>query len=361
MKRLRHFLLFLSGIAWGVGPVRTQDCAPAPVDPIYVDAPEGLDTLSQAIDCSSGGQIEALWEGSVTLNTTLVVGENVYLNVTGGSGAVAVGPSSGPIFQVSPNGVLHIYNLTLLGGTAEAGGAILSDSGTIRIEGCELLNNTAKSGGGGAISAIGGNLIIASSHLHGNDASGNGGAVLAIDVNFTAQQGVRFEDNSAEEGGAVFCGGSNPSSFNTACTFQDATFFQNSASRTDIVDVTDFIPPWRTLRGGGGVSLVNTTAVFKKCSFRLNHAQLSGGGLYSGANSEIAIDECTFSSNTAEGYGGAATISSATITGSTLFDDNTAGRYGGAVGILALFGHFVPNFSCLGMFVKLSVEVPVGT
>lgn len=314
-----------------------SEAACAGVDtPITIQDQSGLNTLRAAVNCTNGGEVEARWVGSLTVDVSVTIGSGTFLTVSGRESAEARGGTpDARMFYVSSSAGLTVSNMTLSDGVAIEGGAIYSNLSTVSIESCVFRDNTATEGGGGAISATGGSLTIVNSIFINNVASEKGGAVQAMDLVLQVSDETLFRNNKASEGGGVFCAGSyslSPQS-TASCSFDGVSFESNNSSTEVELDFGDwgwespFSFPW----GGGGLSLAKTTSEVKRCTFDSNIAQLSGGGLFAGEDANLTVDSCTFFENRCKGYGGGMTAGTATIAGDTLFDSNWAGRDGAGV------------------------------
>ena len=315
-----------------------------------VDA-TGLEKLKAAVNCSGGGDVLAVWSGDVTLESPVLVGSETFLTVLGqgGGGAVARGDFQTRLFEVSPGAQLTLSELKLAEGSALSGGAILSN-GSLTLDTCEFVENNAKNGSGGAVWAGGGNVAISGVEFSGNSAASFGGAVFTMGAELVIDDGTRFDGNQADEGGAVYCRGSNGSSSENSlltapCTLSDAVFLRNNASVegeivegdvdfslvVDLDDNTEKGNPWRFLYGGGAATFVNAEVNISNCVFAKNSAQVAGGALYGGDATNLSISGCTFEGNSALGYGGAVAASSVTFGGGTELRDNNVRRNGGGV------------------------------
>lgn len=344
-RRRSKVLVVLAVVARLTTPGILANAAPCSNEPlaapIVVQDLDDVSTLRNAVNCSNGGTIEAIWSGSVTVNTTLAIGSNTVLVVSGEEGAALVGLSALRLFEVAPGGGLNISRLLISGGSAENGAAILSTYGVIHIEDCEVHNNVATSGGGGAVLATGGVVTVSSSSFYNNTASTFGGAILGTNVNLTVLDNSRFETNSAVEGGAIYCAGldsptAQPGESSSSCSLLGVTFVDNNASSLSPVDVDNFdlsLVPSVRFYGGGAVSIEGATGVLRNCRFESNAAQVSGGGVFVGERTAAVIEGCTFVNNTAGGYGGAASVTTATFTESTLLLENKAESDGAAVSV----------------------------
>ncbi|KAK3264971.1 hypothetical protein CYMTET_26317 [Cymbomonas tetramitiformis] len=119
----------------------------------------------------------------------------------------AAGVAGGGV-QVSTDAGLSADQTTLAVNTADYGAGVSgTHNSVVSLHRCCLVNNTASTAGGALWSADGCQANISVSHLIENGAiAGNGGAVaLASTVdNNTMIQDSRFEDNSAQQGAAIF-------------------------------------------------------------------------------------------------------------------------------------------------------------
>lgn len=344
-RRRRKILAVLAVLVQLTTPGLIADAAPCSNEPlaapIVVQDLDDVSTLWNAVNCSNGGTIEAIWSGSVAVSTTIVIGSDTVLVISGDEGAALVGLSALRLFEVAPGGGLNISRLLISGGSAENGAAILSTYGAIHIEDCEIRNNVATSGGGGAILATGGVVTVSSSSFYNNTASTFGGAILGTDLNLTVFDNSRFETNSAVEGGAIYCAGlesptTPPGESSSSCFLLGVTFVDNNASSLSPVDIDDFdqpLVPSVGFYGGGAVSIEGATGIMRNCRFESNVAQVSGGGVLVGERAAAVIEGCTFVNNTTGGYGGGASVTTATFAESTLFLENKAASDGAAVSL----------------------------
>ena len=313
---------------------------------LRIDDATGLENLKAAVNCSGGGSVVAVWSGDVTLESPVLVGSGTFLAVLGQreGGAVARGGSQTRLFEVSPGAQLTLSRLKIAEGSAPQGGAILS-YGSLTLDTCEFDGNVATNKSGGAVWAGAGDVTISGVEFSGNSATSFGGAVFTLGAELVIDGGARFDANQAEEGGAVYCRGSNGSSedslLTASCTLRDAVFLGNNASMEKDVDLSDVVnlddytnnvgSPWRVLFGGGAATFVNAEVNISNCDFIKNSAQVAGGALYGGNATKLNINGCTFEGNSAVGVGGAVAASSATFGGGTELRGNNASSHGGGV------------------------------
>lgn len=305
-----------------------------------VDSLAGVSQLSNAVNCSDGGQLEAVWAGVVALDAPISIGAGTFLLVTGEDELAEVqGDLVGfRLFNVSPGGGLSLSQLRLSRGVAANGGAVYSSMASLTLDNCSFGDNHAIGGDGGAVWANGGNVtIIGGEFLENTARAGYGGAVHAFDAVLTILDGARFESNSAVRGGAVYCaaGGDAASSY---CSLSNASFATNTVFSND--DEFD-----GTRKFGGAALFENVADVsIAGCVFAGNSAQSSGGALYGGNETKLIVEGCTFQNNTAPRFGGAIAASSATLAGDTELRYNVADLHGGAVsfGSAIIRGDIVP-------------------
>lgn len=319
---------------------------------LRVDSLAAARELNTAVNCTGGGQLNAVWAGTVVLDASISIGAGTFLSITGEDELAEVqgGELSTRLFDVSAGGGLYLTRLRLLGGTAENGGAVYSSMASLTLDSCRFERNSARNGGGGAVWAEGGEVTIAAGEFVGNSASlGVGGAVHATGTILTVRNGTRFEDNKSAQGGALYCGGDglvestvdNATTANdttvtaaaVSCSLRNATFVANIASPdTDMIDSTQYV--------GGAAMFDNVDDVhITDCLFAENWGQTSAGALYGGGNgTALLIDRCTFRNNTSPSQGGAIAASAAILGGGTELRYNFAGNHGGAVSVCSRWG-----------------------
>ncbi|CAM9812841.1 unnamed protein product, partial [Ascophyllum nodosum] len=337
---------------------------------LRIDDATGLENLKAAVNCSGGGSVVAVWSGDVTLESPVLVGSGTFLAVLGQreGGAVARGGSQTRLFEVSPGAQLTLSRLKIAEGSAPQGGAILS-YGSLTLDTCEFDGNVATNKSGGAVWAGAGDVTISGVEFSGNSATSFGGAVFTLGAELVIDGGARFDANQAEEGGAVYCRGSNGSSedslLTASCTLRDAVFLGNNASMEKDVDLSDVVnlddytnnvgSPWRVLFGGGAATFVNAEVNISNCDFIKNSAQVAGGALYGGNATKLNINGCTFEGNSAVGVGGAVAASSATFGGGTELRGNNASSHGGGIFLWddkgkGIFNDFTCAFNAAGEY-----------
>ncbi|CAN0066944.1 unnamed protein product [Ectocarpus sp. 4 AP-2014] len=333
--RRRSLLLSVLVLASAGGPpawaqVATTTCGST--SPLRVETVADAGVLGTAVNCTDGGEVEAVWAGAVTLNAPISVGTGTFLSITGEDvSAEVLGGGQTQMFYVSSSGGLTLTDLKLSGGSAASGGAIESSMASVTLDTCVFSGNVATAGDGGAVRADGGDLTIIGGEFSGNSASGNGGAVLAADAGLVIRNGTRFEGNTGVEGGGLYCSGGVVESSGPPCSLSDASFTSNEATIGAEVSLSDTIETWADLYGGGAAAFYLAAVEITDSLFELNYAQVSGGGIFGGSGSSMSIDGCTINNNTTPGYGGGLAASAATLGGGTVVTSNVADETGGGV------------------------------
>ncbi|CAN0393527.1 unnamed protein product, partial [Laminaria digitata] len=120
---------------------------------------------------------------------------------------------------------LTLTQLKLSGGTAGSGGAMLSDSAALTLNGCVFDDNVATDGDGGAVRADGGNVTILGGGFLGNNASQYGGAVRAAGASSNVTDSV-FDGNTAQLSGGALLGGNGTDITVNGCKFDNNTVME---------------------------------------------------------------------------------------------------------------------------------------
>jgi len=220
------------------------------------------------------------------------------ITIEGGSYTIS-GNNTFRIFHVAAAGTLTLNNVTITGGTSNAGGGIYND-GTLNVTGSTITGNTAIVNGGGI--ANNNTTVITNSVISNNLANAAGTAGGGVFNNLGTSRltivGSILNNNSAPlgQGGAILDGG--------VLVISDSTLSNNTAQSI-----------------GGAVSSVGlpTPAVVSNSTFNGNAAPF--GGAWSGPGT---ITNSTFSGNT----GVAIIILNANVISSTLIGNTGIGFSG---------------------------------
>jgi hypothetical protein len=186
--------------------------------------------------------------------------------------------------KVQPDGKIVVAGWTGGTGSAQYGGGILNEGGTVTVNSSTLSGNSAIvhnpsiSGDGGGIWSIG-SLTVTNSTLSGNSANRAGGGIYnrgSLTVSSST-----LSDNSAYKGGGI----ANEYSYATT-TISGSTLSGNQAPYSDN----------QPSSYGGGI-YNSGTATVSGCTLTGNSAYL-GGAIFTGSGaSGLMVRDCVFSSN----------------------------------------------------------------
>ena len=208
-----------------------------------------------------------------------------------GAGAAAttiLAENTNRIFSASAH-KLTVRNLTLAGGRADNGGAIVTA----------------------------GPLIVQDAILSNNQATASGGAILGGASEIVLRR-VQLSNNTAVSvGGAVHAGGGG-------VLVVDSTISQNMSGSSDGGGIYSDGPTriYRSLiqgnhaASGGGISVFGGSLEVHESTFSGNSADATGGGVF--ASYPVLIVQSTLSANTAGSSGGALAFSNGLGQGSTV-------------------------------------------
>ncbi|MBN1910184.1 MAG: right-handed parallel beta-helix repeat-containing protein [Pirellulales bacterium] len=262
------------------------------------------------------------------------------------------------LFRVRQYASLFLDRVTLTGGSAEDGGAILNNSHHVTIAHCALSGNSADRGGavyndagtltvtdstlsgnsarfGGAAYNNSGALVIARSMLSENSSDDDGGGIYNANSGTLSVSDSTLTDNSAYYFGGGICNHDAGTLIVTNSILTDNTAYgggglANSGEST----ITDSQISNNSTRGDGGGSHNSGTLNLIGSIISENSAgnlfKKDGGGVYNVG--VVTIVDSTVSSNSAKSGAGAYNRDNAimTIVG-TEFSDNTAGSIGGGI------------------------------
>ncbi|QDV21281.1 putative outer membrane protein PmpI precursor [Gimesia panareensis] len=221
------------------------------------------------------------------------------------------------IFNIDDNALsaidVTISGLSLINGSADQGGAILSHE-NLTLSNMAFLENQA-AGIGGAISSYRNQLTISNSLFDQNTAGSSGGGIYSLGSWITILSTSFLGNTSDRNGGGIYAAQDAVPARIEDCLFEDNT----------------------AVSGGG---IYNTTMVYQfgsselsiaRTRFQNNTATDSGGGIFNG-DSSISITDSSLTENTAARggaingrYNGSISLNSSTLSG------NIATDYGGGI------------------------------
>ena len=288
-----------------------------------------------------------VFDGDIAaLTQTILNGEYEItddLIITGSVTIDAAGASR--IFNVNTNELVALNNLTLTNGTADRGGAILSEAGgTTRLTNVTLTNNTATAdesdaGGGGVFTGVG-NFFATGLVATGNIASGAAGSGGAI---FQASGSVGLFDAVLDSNVANRAGG--------GIEIVDGSFFASDITLGTEEAGNIAGPAGSAAPGNGGGFHISgvATASFLGGTVEGNFAASEGGGLWNQVGSTLIVSSVVIADNIAAGdaadQGGGGIFNNGgdlQIFNNTFINANDAlGTSGSGGGILSIDGSVV--------------------
>ena len=268
------------------------------------------------------------------------------LIITGSSGSVTIDAAGASrIFNINTNELVALNNLTLTNGTADRGGAILSEAGgTTRLTNVTLTNNTATAdesdaGGGGVFTGVG-NFFATGLVATGNIASGaagSGGAIFQASGSVGLVDAVLTSNEASRAGGGI--------------EIVDGNFFANNITLGEVDGGNIAGPTGNASPGNGGGLHISgiATASFTGGSVAGNFATSEGGGLWNQSGSSLFVSDVNIFGNVARGNdadngGGGVFNNGGTVlisNGSTIADNGARGDSGSGGGIFSTDGQFV--------------------
>ena len=258
------------------------------------------------------------------------------------------------IFAQGESWVARLAALTLQGGCADHGGAILCDGASPTLEWLVIQDNFA-TGNGGAICCLNSAVPeLTQLYLQGNQAEGDGGAVYLDDSDPVLTELILTGNSAGGSGGGIFCNdGSDP--VLTAVEISD-----NSAGLDGGGIAVQGQLPRRN--GGGNDQHERTLSAPQLTEITLvrNSAGGDGGGLWSGAEGQPLLENCVVVDNLAAGLGGAFYNSDASIL--VILRATVAGNVAASGGGLACAGGDVGiTNSILWNYSPVEIEQSGGT
>ncbi|MEO6318013.1 MAG: choice-of-anchor Q domain-containing protein [Acidimicrobiales bacterium] len=313
-------------LATGAGLVVLAPPAQAADFTVTSNADSGAGSLRDALASANADttDLDNITFGPGVTSITLATPIDILGPVTiAGAGVTVSGGDATQIFAINAPAPglagddVVITGLTLRGGAAGSGGAIVIDDGEVRLAGLALEDN-ASTGDGGAIYQAAGSLTIADSTLTDNASVGGGGGVYTEDGQLVIERSTLTGNTSEGWGGALYTADGVDSVLIAASTFSG-----NQATES-----------------GGAVFLYETESdsLIVDTTISGNIADGDGGGIafyyYEGADSTLTIERSTISGNTAGERGGGAFLqlyNGGVDIVNTTISGNTAGQEGGGI------------------------------
>jgi predicted outer membrane repeat protein len=293
-----HTVLWL---AFSAMCASAQSCPKTPVPTTVLstaDAATLAKQLAAAFDCPKAA-FSAVWQGSVTLTESFVVGNGTSLIVRGTATDKAIINGNGTVQLFIVRGELSLSNITLTNGSAaDFGGAILTGpSAKLNIADSVFSNNNAAKSGGAIAVGNDTTTVITGCTFDMNTAVAAAGGCIA--ANFTST--LLISNSNFSNSAANRTGGAISSDANTTVTISDSTFRSNKAQYGGSISVNS----------SSALTIGACNLTLSGSTFTNNSAVKLGGAVYTDPNNTIAVSGSNFSFNTAD-YGGSIYSSTAT-------------------------------------------------
>lgn len=332
-----------------------------------------LDSLKSAIEAAKSADDSLIVVRTTSSNNTITFTDSTdtldFSDYTGSITLVGYGAKALTIKGASLTGVitvdsasLNLGNLTLTGGTADAGGAIYSVNSTLTVASTTISSSSATQYGGGvyvdggeatfidtkftsntsatagAIYVTNGALNVEGATFMMNRSTGDAGAVYTVDsdVNFSSSA---FSFNSAAGGGAMFLSGGEVVLNQTNFTGNSSTASSGGAiaNESNLTLINNIFLSNKAATSKGG-AIYTLDALTMTDTLFMSNSAVDGGAIYADVEASddevgVAIATGNFQLNTATGNGGALNLAGdtvATITCSQLAR-NTSSANGGAI------------------------------
>jgi predicted outer membrane repeat protein len=222
----------------------------------------------------------------------------------------------------------------------------------VTVQGPGAAHLTVSGNNASRIFQVTGKLTISGLTLTAGNSSGKGGAINAVNSNLTLQDAV-LSGNSAQDGGAIYAGGSAATTTLTNVVIQNNT--ANARAGISLLHGTDVLISASVISGnsaqlccgGGYVGQLSGTTTISNSRITNNHAMNgNGGGLALGGNA-VHISNSTIADNANYGVtskgGGLWLLAASTTIDSTHIIDNQSTYFGGGV----YFGDISPASATL--------------
>jgi hypothetical protein len=122
---------------------------------------------------SGGGRVTFACDGAVVLSNAIAIWIGTVLDASGHQITIS-GNHATQVFHVNTGATLSVSNLTIANGSAASGGGLLNDGGNVNLDGVTFLSNGASSGG--AVRNASGQMSLQACSFSNNGA-GRGGAL----------------------------------------------------------------------------------------------------------------------------------------------------------------------------------------
>ena len=270
-------------------------------------AGRGADTITLAEDITLQAALPAI-TSDITIEGKgyTISGDNRYRIFYNDGGALTINDLTMTKGYVEGELILNADFTLKATETNPVGGAIANWEGTLTISGNTFSGNSAERGG---VIFNAAELSIINSTFSGSNGADNGGAIFnayggELNINTSS-----FNENSAEDGGAINSWGE--------LSISDSVFTDNSAIGVEddptFLHLGGVISNW-----WGKLSITNSSfsgnsadwggAIFNRGDLTINNSTFTGnsaeGGAITNWDATVSISDSTFSGNSADGFSG---------------------------------------------------------
>ncbi|NQV25154.1 MAG: hypothetical protein HQ518_12390, partial [Rhodopirellula sp.] len=215
----------------------------------------------------------------------------------------------------------------------DGGGIYIDQAANVDVSGSDLLLNSAGRDGGGFYNNATARLVITDTTVTSNSAVRDGGGLFNEIIATATLANARFAANSATDGGGInnqdgIVSISGGSLIANAATQDGGAIFTSSSATTTLTETT--LSGNTAARDGGAVRNDGTMTV-SSTNFAGNAAVCDGGAIFN--NRSLTVTNATFTGNAAARNGGALGLTSVgvVVLTSTTLRGNTAAANGGAI------------------------------
>ncbi|MCH8527946.1 MAG: MBG domain-containing protein [Kiritimatiellae bacterium] len=203
---------------------------------------------------------------TITLGgTQLTVSSDVTIEGPGADRLAISGNNESRVFEFLSNSTSTLFGLGITEGNSIGtgeGGGILNNGGSLLVDSCRIVGNSASNGGG--ISTRNGQLVVRDSTLSENTAVTNGGGISIFSGTATILSST-LADNMAESGGGVYT-----FTLSGGLTSSPATIIRNSTLSGNTADSS-------FAQRGGGVANFNGVTEITSSTITANTGEGSSG------------------------------------------------------------------------------------
>ncbi|MCP4357077.1 MAG: right-handed parallel beta-helix repeat-containing protein, partial [Chloroflexi bacterium] len=283
--------------------------------PVYAAGPVTTCTESALRIALTGGGLVTFTCGPATITLTAPITVTRSTTIDGGGLITFLGDGNSRIFDVTDNSVpnfeLKLIGLTVSGGRADSGGAVVVDNGnTVTVVNSTLSNNVVQARGGAIYAASAATVNITNStvisNLAGGSGSAEGGAIYTMfaTVNIVNSAIISNTVSDNRDGGGMY-------NFESDLILVNSTLSHNNTGNRGgalVVNQSTALITNTTISGnsatrGGGLVIFNGGTVNTKNTIIAGNTAPSGG------------PDCDFDSVTSQGYNLIGDTSGCTITG----------------------------------------------